>query len=69
MYLKKQKLTEKTDAQYFGLRQKDYDFTFSACMEFDAEREMNRRGSSAIRIMQIIFRCASAVEKRRESCR
>ena len=38
MYLKKQKLTEKTDAQYFGLRQKDYDFTFSACMEFDAER-------------------------------
>ena len=39
MHLKKQKLTEKTDAQYFGLRQKDYDFTFSACMEFDAERE------------------------------
>ena len=31
--------------------------------------KMNRRGSSAIRIMQIIFRCASAVEKRRESCR
>ena len=44
MYLKKQKLTEKTDAQYFGLRQKDYDFTFSACMEFDAERENEQAG-------------------------
>ena len=44
MHLKKQKLTEKTDAQYFGLRQKDYDFTFSACMEFDAERENEQAG-------------------------
>lgn len=62
MHLKKQKLTEKTDAQYFGCGEKIM-ILLSACMEFVRSGKMNRRGSSAIRIMQIIFRCASAVER------
>lgn len=69
MYLKNRNLQRKRTRSISGCGRKIMILHFRHAWNLMRSGKMNRRGSSAIRIMQIIFRCASAVEKRRESCR